>query len=80
MNELEQQVLGRDHTSACAPIGARMYPMYKTQEDSGPYWHWSTVCSLLLINETHCCSVLGSSDQALEGGNPRSRTARWRPT
>jgi hypothetical protein len=27
MNELEQQVLGRDHTSVCAPIGARMYRM-----------------------------------------------------
>lgn len=52
----------------------------KTQEDGGPYWHWSTICSLLLINEAHCCSVLGSSDQGVEGGNPRSRTARWRPT
>ena len=40
----------------------------------------STICSLLLINEAQCYSVLGSSDQALEGGNPRSRAARWRPT
>lgn len=71
MNELE-------HTSVCAPIEARMYRIVKDRRTG--YWHWSTICSLLLINEAHCYSVLGSSDQALEGGKLRSRTARWRPT
>ncbi len=65
MIEFEQQVLGRDHTSVWAPIGPSLYRMYGI-EGSRPYWHWSTNCSLILINEAHCYSVLGSSDQALK--------------
>jgi hypothetical protein len=78
MDELEQQVLGWDHNSVCAPDRGLECTVCKNTEDG--IGHWSTICSLLLINEAHCCSVLGSSDQVLEGGSPRSRTARWRPT